>query len=309
MKLRLLGPAALLFATSACFATRNDVRILQEDILSFRTMQMRADSARSRQLVEISNTLSTNLAAVRDSVRDVGMRLTTFQGATRQELFSLGERLIQLDGTRCTARPHLHRLVVPARAHELELTARIGEGSPEAAIALVMSARMIPGFFLASVGGVLVDRLDRKRVMVACDIGRGLVLATLPFVDTVVGLFFGGVLLRVGLGLIVTALLLLFDRTVAEAEGRVRGLGPSQVAGEHDAGALGGEALCDGESDALRASGDHRGAALEQWLCHVSSFAVVVRQILFRLISCAAITLRWISLVPSPTIISGASRK
>ena len=41
----------------------------------------------------------------------------------------------------------------------LTLTARIAKGSPEAAIAVpVMSARMIPGFFLASVGGVLVDR-------------------------------------------------------------------------------------------------------------------------------------------------------
>jgi TolA-binding protein len=96
MTLRLIGPAALLFASSACFATRNDVRILQEDILSLRSMQARADSARARQLSDISNTLNTNLVAIRDSVRDVGMRLTTFQGATRQELYSLGERLIQL---------------------------------------------------------------------------------------------------------------------------------------------------------------------------------------------------------------------
>jgi TolA-binding protein len=59
-------------------------------------MQARADSARARQLTDISNTLNTNLVALRDSVRDVGMRLTTFQGATRQELYSLGERLIQL---------------------------------------------------------------------------------------------------------------------------------------------------------------------------------------------------------------------
>jgi hypothetical protein len=96
MKLRLIGPAALLLASSGCFATRNDVRILQEDILSLRSMQARADSARARQLTDISNTLNTNLVAIRDSVRDVGMRLTTFQGATRQELYSLGERLIQL---------------------------------------------------------------------------------------------------------------------------------------------------------------------------------------------------------------------
>src|SRR5205085_12588083 len=79
----------------------------------------------------------------------------------------------------------------------LALTARIGKGSPEAAIALVMSARMIPGFFLASVGGVLVDRWDRRKVMVTCDIGRGLVLATLPLVKNVWGLFLASLLLEV----------------------------------------------------------------------------------------------------------------
>ena len=79
----------------------------------------------------------------------------------------------------------------------LTLTARIGKGSPEAAIALVMSARMIPGFFLASVGGVLVDRWDRRKVMVTCDVGRGLVLATLPFVDAVWQLFLASLVLEV----------------------------------------------------------------------------------------------------------------
>ncbi len=79
----------------------------------------------------------------------------------------------------------------------LTLTARVGQGSPEAAIALVMSARMIPGFFLASVGGVLVDRWDRRKVMFACDIGRGVTLATLPWVDTVWGLFLASLVLEV----------------------------------------------------------------------------------------------------------------
>lgn len=69
------------------------------------------------------------------------------------------------------------------------LAARVGGGgSPEAAVGLVLSARLIPGFFLAPLAGVLVDRWDRKRVMVVCDVGRGLVLATLPWVDTVAGL-------------------------------------------------------------------------------------------------------------------------
>lgn len=78
------------------------------------------------------------------------------------------------------------------------LAARIaGGGSPEAAVGVVLSARLVPGFFLAPVAGVLVDRWDRKKVMVCCDIGRGLVLATLPWVDTIAGLVFASLLLEI----------------------------------------------------------------------------------------------------------------
>ncbi len=78
------------------------------------------------------------------------------------------------------------------------LAQRIGGSSPEAAIALVMSARLIPGFFLSQFAGVLVDRWDRKKVMVCCDIGRGFVLATLPFIHTVWGLVLASLLLEIG---------------------------------------------------------------------------------------------------------------
>lgn len=77
------------------------------------------------------------------------------------------------------------------------LAARVGGSSPEAAIGLVLSARLVPGFFLSTIGGVLVDRWDRKRVLVVCDIGRGLVLATLPWVDTVLGLVIASFALEV----------------------------------------------------------------------------------------------------------------
>ena len=78
------------------------------------------------------------------------------------------------------------------------LAQRIGGSSPEAAIALVMSARLIPGFFFSQFAGVLVDRWNRKKVMVTCDIGRGLVLATLPFIHTVWGLVLASFLLEIG---------------------------------------------------------------------------------------------------------------
>ena len=45
---------------------------------------------------------------------------------------------------------------------------------------------------------MLVDRWDRKKVMVTCDIGRGLVLATLPFIHTVWGLVLASFLLEIG---------------------------------------------------------------------------------------------------------------
>jgi len=55
-------------------------------------------------------------------------------------------------------------------------------------VGLVMVARMLPGFVLAPLGGVLVDRWNRKVVMVSCDIGRAGLLALLPFFDNLAGL-------------------------------------------------------------------------------------------------------------------------
>jgi dTMP kinase len=76
------------------------------------------------------------------------------------------------------------------------LAARIGGSSPEAAISLVLSARLVPGFFFGPIAGVFVDRWDRKRTMIVCDVGRGLVLATLPFVDTIPGLVLASLLME-----------------------------------------------------------------------------------------------------------------
>jgi dTMP kinase len=76
------------------------------------------------------------------------------------------------------------------------LAARIGGGSPEAAVGVVMAARIVPGLFLGAASGVIADRFDRKRVMVFCDVGRASVLVTLPFVDTVFGLVIASLVLE-----------------------------------------------------------------------------------------------------------------
>ena len=77
------------------------------------------------------------------------------------------------------------------------LAARIAGGGAEAAVGLVLSARLLPGFFFGQVAGVLVDRFDRKRVMVTCDVGRAVVIALLPLCDRVSQLFLASLLLEV----------------------------------------------------------------------------------------------------------------
>jgi len=79
----------------------------------------------------------------------------------------------------------------------IALAERISEGSEGTAIALVLGARIAPGFFLATAAGVIVDRLDRKRVMLVCDVGRALVLFALPFVDTLLGLIVASFVLEI----------------------------------------------------------------------------------------------------------------
>jgi MFS family permease len=69
----------------------------------------------------------------------------------------------------------------------LAIAARISNNSG-AAVGLVMLARVVPGFFLGTLGGVLIDRLDRRKVMVFCDLGRASMLLVLPFVENLAGL-------------------------------------------------------------------------------------------------------------------------
>jgi MFS family permease len=69
-------------------------------------------------------------------------------------------------------------------------------GGAGASIGLVMAARIVPGFFFSAAAGILADRMDRKQVMVATTLLRALVVAALPFVDSVLGLVFASLVLE-----------------------------------------------------------------------------------------------------------------
>ena len=83
----------------------------------------------------------------------------------------------------------------------IEIARRIGGDQPGSAIALVMLARVLPGFFLASVGGVIVDRVNRKRLLISCDILRAGVLLTIPFIERVWGLVLASLVLELATSL------------------------------------------------------------------------------------------------------------
>lgn len=78
----------------------------------------------------------------------------------------------------------------------LAIAARVSDNSG-AAVSLVMLARVVPGFFLGTIGGVLIDRFDRRLVMVLADVGRAGLLILLPFVGTLLALVLISLMLEV----------------------------------------------------------------------------------------------------------------
>ena len=87
-----LAPVALALATGACFATRNDVRILQDDITKFRASQQTADSARAAQLAQVTATLGE----VNDSLRATSARMARWQANAQGDIRNIQEQLVQI---------------------------------------------------------------------------------------------------------------------------------------------------------------------------------------------------------------------
>jgi dTMP kinase len=61
--------------------------------------------------------------------------------------------------------------------------------NPAVAVAGVMVARLLPSIVFGPFAGVLVDRFDRKRLMVTADIARGTAYASMPFVPNLAGIY------------------------------------------------------------------------------------------------------------------------
>ena len=98
-----LSPVALALATGACFATRNDVRILQDDITKFRASQQTADSARAAQLAQVAATLGQ----VNDSLRATSARMVRWQANAQGDIRNIQEQLVQIQELTGASQPRL----------------------------------------------------------------------------------------------------------------------------------------------------------------------------------------------------------
>ncbi|MEP7348250.1 MAG: tetratricopeptide repeat protein, partial [Gemmatimonadaceae bacterium] len=82
--------------TAGCFATRNDVRILQGDVLAMRGEISRADSARARQLAGVATQMMSVLSTLSDSARATSVRIDRLRGDTKTELYDIQQQLLQI---------------------------------------------------------------------------------------------------------------------------------------------------------------------------------------------------------------------
>jgi len=57
------------------------------------------------------------------------------------------------------------------------------------AVGTLMIFKTLPALFFGSLAGVIVDRFDRKKLMIICDIARGLLILTLPFIKNIFGVY------------------------------------------------------------------------------------------------------------------------
>ncbi|HEX9775551.1 MAG TPA: dTMP kinase [Actinomycetota bacterium] len=62
-------------------------------------------------------------------------------------------------------------------------------GRPEFAVGGVLLFRVIPGLLIGPFAGVLADRFDRRRLMVSADVTRALLIASIPWIHNLWGLY------------------------------------------------------------------------------------------------------------------------
>jgi tol-pal system protein YbgF len=99
-------PLVALVATGGCFATRNDVRIVQADVASLRTEMMKNDAAQRDALLQAMRLV----AAITDSLTRISARTLGIQGDVRGEFRNVNQQLLQLQTLLGQSQANVNRL-------------------------------------------------------------------------------------------------------------------------------------------------------------------------------------------------------
>src|SRR5262245_15819624 len=90
-------PAAALL--TGCFATQNDIRVLQSDLSLIRSENAAADAARRAQIDQLIASMATSMATAReanDSVMALSSRMTRFRSDVTTSIQSMQEQLLAI---------------------------------------------------------------------------------------------------------------------------------------------------------------------------------------------------------------------
>ncbi|HTA74864.1 MAG TPA: tol-pal system protein YbgF [Gemmatimonadaceae bacterium] len=117
---------AVILAAGACFATREDVRLLQTQLQQYQAQSAQSDSVRKAQLDRVIE----QLGLVGDSLGDLGTRLTKFQGDVEGSVYSMGQQLIQIQELTGQSQRRLQELRAGLEVQRGTFTQQPAQGTP-----------------------------------------------------------------------------------------------------------------------------------------------------------------------------------
>jgi tol-pal system protein YbgF len=129
----LIAPAVIM-AAGACFATRNDVRVLQSDIARLQLAAAQAASSDTARALQLRRVISS-LSAISDSIHVASSNLQRFQGDVSMSMRQVQEQLLTVQELTGQSRKQVESLrnQLEARAAEQVVPPPAPTGEPGAA--------------------------------------------------------------------------------------------------------------------------------------------------------------------------------
>lgn len=132
-----LAPVVIL-TTGACFATRNDLRIVHADLQAMRAERVAADSVVQEMVSDVSRDLARvadALATLADSSRAQGVNLHRLRNDVREDLQSIGQQLIMIQELTGQSQRRIQELRAEMEQRAAELAAPVPADSSRPAAA------------------------------------------------------------------------------------------------------------------------------------------------------------------------------